>query len=174
MPYCQNCGTQLPEDARFCPNCGAPVRLKPQVTPEAKETALRYIVVGLLGAFLSVLISSLFNVNVNLYFIPQFIASIIIIFAYRINDFKDSLITAFTIYLFTDGIIGGLVLGYSYVFHVPYEIIWMPKIWEVILYAFTPISAILAAYIGVKISPKKKEPILLPPKRREGPGGVII
>ncbi|MFQ6064554.1 MAG: DUF4342 domain-containing protein [Candidatus Bathyarchaeia archaeon] len=25
MPFCEKCGTELPEDARYCPSCGAPV-----------------------------------------------------------------------------------------------------------------------------------------------------
>lgn len=25
MPYCWKCGAELPEDARFCPKCGAPI-----------------------------------------------------------------------------------------------------------------------------------------------------
>ena len=28
MPYCKNCGAELPEDASFCPNCGAAVKLE--------------------------------------------------------------------------------------------------------------------------------------------------
>jgi len=35
MPYCTMCGTQLPEDARFCISCGAPV------TPPAKELEIK-------------------------------------------------------------------------------------------------------------------------------------
>jgi len=27
MPYCSSCGKQLPEDAKFCPSCGASVQL---------------------------------------------------------------------------------------------------------------------------------------------------
>ena len=26
MPYCEKCGAEIPEDAAFCPNCGAPIR----------------------------------------------------------------------------------------------------------------------------------------------------
>lgn len=26
MPYCRNCGAQLPEGAEFCQNCGTPIR----------------------------------------------------------------------------------------------------------------------------------------------------
>jgi len=33
MPYCTRCGAKIPEDeeARFCPNCGAPILLKPRI-----------------------------------------------------------------------------------------------------------------------------------------------
>ena len=39
MKYCQHCGTQLEDSAKFCPNCGAAqpeVQPKPQATPEEK------------------------------------------------------------------------------------------------------------------------------------------
>ncbi len=25
LPYCEKCGAELPEDARYCPSCGTPV-----------------------------------------------------------------------------------------------------------------------------------------------------
>jgi len=28
MPYCARCGKPVAEDARYCPNCGAPQRIK--------------------------------------------------------------------------------------------------------------------------------------------------
>lgn len=172
MPYCRNCGTEMPEDARFCPSCGATVEAKTPTTPEAAENIFRYVVVGLLGGFLSVMIT-LFSGETDLVFIPSFVASIIVIFMYRISELKDSLIASLSIYLFAEGILGALVLGYSYAFQTPYEVIWEPQIWEVALYSFTPISAILAAYIGVKMGPKKKEQVVVSSRRREGPGGVI-
>ena len=30
MSFCINCGTQIPDGSRFCPNCGAPVGANPQ------------------------------------------------------------------------------------------------------------------------------------------------
>jgi hypothetical protein len=172
MPYCRNCGTEIPEDAKFCPSCGATVEGKTPATPEVAETMFRYVVVGLLGGFLSVMIT-VFSGETNLFFIPSFAASVIVIFVYRIGELKDSLIASLTIYLFAEGILGAVVLGYSYAFQIPYEVIWEPQIWEVALYSFTPISAIVAAYIGVKMGPKKKEQMVRSPRRREGPGGVI-
>ena len=172
MPYCRDCGTEMPEEARFCPSCGATVEVRTPATPEVAEMMFRYVVVGLLGAFLSVMITVLIG-DINLFFIPSFVASIVVIFVYRISELKDSLIASLMIYVFAEGIIGALVLGYSYAFQTPYEVIWEPQIWEVALYSFTPISAILAAYVGMKIGPKKKEKVLISPRRREGPGGVI-
>ena len=42
MPYCKNCGNELPEEARYCPKCGTAVAIEeplktsaPSVTPAA-------------------------------------------------------------------------------------------------------------------------------------------
>lgn len=35
MPYCKKCGEELPEDALFCPNCGASIKVSDR-TPVAK------------------------------------------------------------------------------------------------------------------------------------------
>jgi putative flippase GtrA len=155
MPYCRSCGVQLPEDAMFCPNCGRPVEVKAHFTPDIKKTALRYLVIGLTGAFLSVLISFLFS-SIDLYFIPSFVASIISIYTSGINEFKESLIATFAVYLIADGILGTLNLGMLYILNETYT--------------FMPI----AAYIGTRISPKRKEPISVPRREEEGPGGVVV
>jgi len=170
MPYCRNCGVQMPEDAAFCPHCGATVRLRAQHTLDVRESVLRYIVTGLMGAFLSVMIASLSGIE--LYFIPSFISSIFIIYMYRIGEFKESLIATFTVYLFADGILGTLVLGHYYVLNQ--TITFVPRVWDVALYPFNPISAFIASYIGSRISPKRREELVsVPHRREEGPGGVI-
>ena len=33
MPYCQKCGAELKEDARFCPKCGAAVSAEMRARP---------------------------------------------------------------------------------------------------------------------------------------------
>jgi len=171
MPYCRNCGVRLPEDAVFCPSCGSSVEVKAQSKLEPKEFAFRYLVVGLMGAFLSVLISSFSSVD--LFFVPSFVSSIFIIYIYRINDVKGSLLVTFMIYVFTDGILGTIVLGQSYILNM--RLVYTPNILDVVLYSLNPISAFLAAYIGVTISPKRREPASAPYPRREeeGSGGVI-
>ena len=39
MKYCQNCGTQLEDDAKFCHNCGSPIdEAQPEAHSAAPET----------------------------------------------------------------------------------------------------------------------------------------
>lgn len=35
MPYCTKCGSEIPQDAQFCPTCGAPVKIETAPTPPA-------------------------------------------------------------------------------------------------------------------------------------------
>jgi len=40
--YCRNCSQELPEDSRFCPNCGTPIHEAAHVpTPEADRPVPR-------------------------------------------------------------------------------------------------------------------------------------
>jgi uncharacterized RDD family membrane protein YckC len=39
MPYCKNCGSELPEKAVYCPKCGAPVTLEPVSTVASPSTS---------------------------------------------------------------------------------------------------------------------------------------
>jgi len=160
----------MPEDATFCPSCGAPVETRGQYPPEVKENVQRYIFTGLIGALLSVMVNSFSSIN--LYFVPSFLASIFVIYVYRINGFGESLITSLMVYIFADGVLGTLVLGQYY--SLQRSIILMPEIWDVVLYALNPVSSVLAAYVGLRISPKRrKQPLPYPYRREEGPGGVI-
>jgi len=43
MPYCVNCGEKIPEDAAFCPNCGAPVKKQVIKSYEAADWGERFI-----------------------------------------------------------------------------------------------------------------------------------
>jgi uncharacterized membrane protein YvbJ len=37
MKYCYKCGTQLPDEANFCENCGAPQQAAGQATAQRQE-----------------------------------------------------------------------------------------------------------------------------------------
>lgn len=173
MASCENCGAILPNDAVFCPNCGAPVRRRMKVSENIKGTVIKFLFVGLSGAFLSVF-ANLFS-GIYLYFIPSFLASILVIYMFKISRFREALIASLTVYIFADGILGGFILGYFYISNTPYVVNEIPQIWDVLSYIFSPISAFVASYIGVRITPKTREsqvPTHLPP-REEEPGGVI-
>ena len=43
MPYCVKCGEKIPEDAAFCPNCGAPVRAESGTRFEMADWGERFI-----------------------------------------------------------------------------------------------------------------------------------
>ncbi len=48
MPYCKNCGKELPEGATFCPNCGVPVAAAaPSQVTEKKEEQEKVRPVGI-------------------------------------------------------------------------------------------------------------------------------
>jgi len=55
MPYCKNCGTQLPEGADYCPNCGSPIAPTPRLTlADWGERFVAYLIdVIILGAILA-------------------------------------------------------------------------------------------------------------------------
>jgi uncharacterized membrane protein YvbJ len=42
LPYCAKCGTELQEDANFCPKCGAPVGAPEYVRREKYEKHEKY------------------------------------------------------------------------------------------------------------------------------------
>lgn len=37
MSFCTKCGTELKEDAKFCPSCGAPTEQKAELAAEEKQ-----------------------------------------------------------------------------------------------------------------------------------------
>ena len=75
----------------------------------------KIIQAGILGAFLSVMISSLSPPEIQLYFIPSFVSSIAVIFLFRARRLEEAVIVSFSVYLFADAILGGIIFGSLYV-----------------------------------------------------------
>ena len=53
MPYCRQCGAQLPDGATYCPNCGAAVRMQPVLAGWGDRFIAWLIDIIILGIFLS-------------------------------------------------------------------------------------------------------------------------
>jgi len=164
LAKCGSCGFELPEDAAFCPNCGEPVGriMKAQKKTESLEMITR---LSLAGVFLSLLITSLIAVTAEgfeLYFIPTFISALIIIYASRTKNLKDAIIISALIYLITDALLSGLLLGTLYAQGIKLASYYSayykdaPTLIDVILYTISPVTAILAGFAGYKIAPRKE------------------
>lgn len=161
---CSYCGFDSPEDAAFCPNCGRPLRRAAEVQGRPEDIG-RIIKLGLAGVFLSLIISSVIAVaaeGFDPYFLPTFLSSLIIIYASRTKNLKDAIIISALIYLATDALLSGLLLGTLYVQGIKlssyYSIHYRdaPTLIDVILYTISPITAILAGFIGYKVAPSEK------------------
>lgn len=55
MAHCPRCGAKLPEDARFCPACGAPVG---EAEPEARRGGSGWMWLGLLALLAAVVVGA--------------------------------------------------------------------------------------------------------------------
>jgi hypothetical protein len=182
MSYCENCGFPLPEGAEYCPNCGVRVKKAP-TPPQVPGTSLgRIIQAGVLGAFISVMISSLSVPDVHLYFIPSFVSSVLVVFLFRVRRLEEAVTIAFSVYLFADAVLGGIIFGSLYVNNIPLSEAYrgyMLSFLDVATYVFNPVSALIAAYLGNKlimsVGPKTEKPEKIDYRLKEerGPGGVI-
>jgi len=121
----------------------------------------RSIQAGVSGFLLAIIIN-LFS-PVNLYFIPSFLAAIIIIYIYRLGAVKDGLVASFMTYIFNDGILTTISLAALYLMKEPFPTINI-DIWLVLSPIVTPISALIAGYIGVRLAQRAPKPAReLPP-----------
>ena len=114
----------------------------------------KIIQAGVLGALFSVMISSFTPRGIQLYFIPSFISSVLIIFLFRVRRLEDAVAVAFAVYLFADALLGGMTLGYFYIENIPLSEAYRGYSLTLIDVAgcvSNPISALIAAYIGNKL-----------------------
>jgi len=173
MPNCDKCGFQLPDGASFCPNCGATVKKKMEVSESPRKSVMNLLKMGLLGAFLSVTLSS-FSL-IPLYFVPSFISSLIVIFLSKARRIEDATWIAMSVYLFENAIIASMVLASNLIVG-QVELSQTITLVDLIMFIAYPVTALVAGYIGVNLVPKKKEePLPVPYKEGEerGPGGIV-
>lgn len=178
MSYCDNCRFRLPEGAEYCPNCGSPVRKRAEVPVASRSAIGRILQAGVMGAFLSILISSFSPQGVDMYFIPSFLSSLIAIYLSRARRLDEAVTIALTIYVFADGILTGIALGTLYAEGISLGDIYagyVPTLIDVIMYTADPVTAIVAGYIGVRLTSRGqvRQPQPITYRRREEPGGVI-
>lgn len=178
VSYCDNCGFSLPDGSAYCPHCGVPVKKRTEVAMAPREPIGRILQAGVIGAFLSVMISSLSPPNLDLYFIPSFVSVLITIYLSRSRRLDEALAVALAVYLFAEAILTGLTLGTLYAQDIPLSEVYgeyVPSLVDVVMYTARPITAVVAGYIGVRISPKPsvKERSPLTYRRDEEPGGII-
>lgn len=117
---------------------------------------------GIYGASLSLLFGLFFS---NLYFIPSFFATILMIYVSRLLTLREGLVTSFMTYVFSDGILTTIAAAIYFFTDEPYVL--TVDIWVVILPLASAFSAIIAAYVGVRLAQKAKPvqelPQSLPP-----------
>ena len=180
MSHCKNCGFPLPEGAEFCPNCGARVEKKPKPQKVSLMSIGKIIQAGILGAFISVMVSSLSPPGIQLYFLPSFLSSIIVIFLFKARRLEEAVSIAFAVYLFADAILGGIIFGSVYVEHLSLSEVYrgyMLTLFDIVMYVFNPVSALIAAYVGSMLTGgtevKTEEESSYRAREEKEPGGII-
>ena len=172
----------MPEGAEYCPNCGAHVGRTPIPQQPPAVSVGRIIQAGVLGAFISVMISSLSSQSIQLYFIPSFISSILVIFLFRIKRLEEAVAVAFSVYLFADAILGGIIFGSLYVENISLSEAYrgyMLTFIDVAAIVFNPISALISAYLGITligggVKGERREGVGYGPEGEKEPSGGII
>jgi hypothetical protein len=118
----------------------------------------RSIRAGISGFFLAIIIN-LFTSGL-LYFIPSFLAAMLIIYIYRLETLKDGFVAAFMTYIFNDGILSTIGLATYYFENMPYEV--SIDIWLVLYPIANAVTAMIAGYVGIwlvhKIKPARERP----------------
>lgn len=184
MADCEKCGFPLPEEAIFCPNCGATVKKVLGARAFPNKIMNDFLKVGLFGTSLSIIIS-LFSAPIDLYFIPPFVSSVIAIYLSRSRKIENAMLTSMMIYFLSIAIISVFNQAVLYAGNQSFADYLraypsdpnnrVPTLLDVLLYALYPITAFIAAYLGSRLVPKTREEFAPAASRKEeqGPGGVI-
>jgi hypothetical protein len=114
---------------------------------------------GISGFLLAVVIN-LFS-PVYLYFVPSFLAAILVVYIFRLGALKDGLVAAFLTYVFNDGILGTISLATLYAENKPYPSFDV-DVWTMFSPLVSAVTAVVAAYVGVWLTQRRKTPPGLP------------
>lgn len=114
---------------------------------------------GISGALLAIVINLFFasflTLSDILIFIPPFVAAIFIVYLYRLETLKDSLVAAFMTYIFNEGVLGTISLATLYATNEPYPS-FSVDILTVLYPIVNAVSALIAGYVGVWLVRKLK------------------
>ena len=116
----------------------------------------RSIKAGVYGFLLAVVINlfSLIYLDFYLDFIPSFLVAILVIYIFRLGTLKDGLVAAFMTYIFTDGILGTIVLAMSYFANEPYPS-FNVDVWTMLSPIASAVTAVIALHRSTARSRKE-------------------
>jgi len=189
MANCERCGLPLPDGAEYCPNCGVPVRKRREISIPIAAPTVKLLEAGLLGTFLAIMIGSVIgsSISTNLYFLPSFIGALGAIFLFRTRRLDEAITIALAAYFFTGAIANVINIASLYFSNMSWidlageypdlynQLYQVPTQMDILMYSAEPISAIVAAYLGYKLTPKPraKEPTPYSYGRRDKQGGIV-
>lgn len=114
---------------------------------------------GIYG-FLVAFVINLFS-PVYLYFFPSLLAAILVVYIFRLGVLKEGLVAAFMTYIFTDGLLNTISLASFYSENKPYPS-FNVNVWIMFYPIVEAVTAVVAAYVGVWLSGRRKPPPGLP------------
>jgi hypothetical protein len=120
----------------------------------------RSIRAGIYG-FLLAFVINLFS-PVYLYFVPSLLAAILVVYVFRLGTLKEGLVAAFMTYIFNDAILNTISLAVFYSENKPYPSINV-NAWIMFYPLVSAATAVIAAYVGVWVTKRRKPPPGLPP-----------
>jgi hypothetical protein len=121
---------------------------------------------GVSGFILAIIINLLLS-SVYLYFLPSFLAAIIAVYFFRLENLKDGLVVAFMTYIFNDAVLATAELAWLYSENKPYSI--SVDIYTVFSPIINAVTALIAGYVAVRLVRRMKpsrelpSPLLRPP-----------
>jgi len=124
------------------------------------------------------MISSLAPQYLDLYFIPSFLSTLITIYLSRSRRLVEAVAIALAVYVFADAIAAGVTLGFLNSQGMSLSEAYgnyVPSLLDVVMYSASPITAVVAGYIGFRLAPKPsvREGPPVTYRKEEEPGGII-